>query len=238
MVEGHGSKTFSKARKFLYAEPKAAHQLLQKITDNTIAYLKAQIAAGADLVQLFDSWAGILSPNQYMTFGLPYISRICDAIAPPGPPVGGESQRSKSPQYPIKETLDKTVSPHRGDGRGAAVPIIVFSKGAYFARKELGKLKCDVVGLDWNMEIEASRKLIGDDKTLQGNLDPCLLYADMNTIKSETIKMLKTFGPKRHIANLGHGVYPDTPLDNVRCFVDTVKEFRFNRKSEIVNPKS
>lgn len=73
------------------------------------------------------------------------------------------------------------------------------------------------------MEIEESRQLIGDDKTLQGNLDPCLLYADMNTIKNETIKMLETFGPKRHIANLGHGVYPDTPLDNVKCFVDTVK---------------
>ena len=81
------------------------------------------------------------------------------------------------------------------------------------------------------MEIEESRQLIGDDKTLQGNLDPCLLYADMNNIKKETIKMLETFGPKRHIANLGHGVYPDTPLDNVKCFVDTVKEFRFNPKS-------
>lgn len=189
MVEGHGSKTFSKARKFLYAEPKAAHQLLQNITDSTIAYLKAQIAAGADLVQLFDSWAGILSPAQYMIFGLPYISRICDAID--------------------------------------NAPVTVFAKGAFFARKELGKLKCKVVGLDWNMEIEESRKLLGNDKTLQGNLDPCLLYADIDTIKSETIKMLKAFGQKRHIANLGHGVYPDTPLDNVKCFVDTVKEFRF-----------
>lgn len=193
MVEGHGSKTFSKARKFLYSEPEAAHQLLQKITDSTIAYLKTQIGAGVDLVQLFDSWAGILNPDQYRAFGLSYISRICNAIE--------------------------------------EAPVTVFAKGAYFARKELGKLKCDVVGLDWNMEIEESRQLIGNDKTLQGNMDPCLLYADMNTIKNETIKMLETFGPKRYIANLGHGVYPDTPLDNVKCFVDTVKEFRFNPKS-------
>jgi len=234
MVEGHGSKTFSKARKFLYAEPEAAHQLLQKIVDSTITYLKAQIAAGADMVQLFDSWAGILNPDQYSTFGLPYISRICDAIKESSPPPAaplqlppkGESANAQDNRRESQCTgtplIDKTVSPHRGDGRGA-VPIIVFAKGAYFARKELGKLKCDVVGLDWNMEIEESRQLIGDNKTLQGNLDPCLLYADMNTIKSETIKMLKTFGPKRHIANLGHGVYPDTPLDNVKCFVDTVK---------------
>ncbi len=189
MVEGHGSKTFTKAKKLLYAEPKAAHLLLQKITGSTINYLKAQISAGADMVQLFDSWAGILSREQYITFGLPYINRICDAI----------------------------------DG----APIIVFAKGAYFARRELGKLKCEVVGLDWNMEIEESRKLLGNDKTLQGNLDPCLLYADMKTIKNETIIMLKTFGSRRHIANLGHGVYPDTPLDNVKCFVDTVQECRF-----------
>ena len=191
MVEGHGSKTFSKAKKLLYAEPKAAHLLLQKITGSTINYLKAQISAGADMIQIFDSHAGILSSQFYEEFSLKYISDICNAI-----------------------------SQHQ-------IPVIVFAKGAYFARVELGKLKCEVVGLDWNMEIKESRKLIGNDKTLQGNLDPCLLYADMKTIKNETIIMLKKFGPKRHIANLGHGVYPDTPLDNVKCFVDTVKEFCF-----------
>lgn len=189
MVEGSGSKTFSKAKKFLYTQPHLAHQLLQKITDSTINYLKGQITAGADMLQLFDSWAGILSPAQYNEFSLKYISQICDAIN--------------------------------------EVPFTVFAKDAYFARKEMGKLNCTTIGLDWTMDIAESRQLIGDTKTLQGNMDPCLLYADYETIKSETIKMLKAFGPQRYIANLGHGLYPDLEKDKVKYFVDTIKEFRF-----------
>jgi uroporphyrinogen decarboxylase len=91
----------------------------------------------------------------------------------------------------------------------------------------MGALNCATIGLDWNMEIAESRTLIGPNKTLQGNMDPCLLYADFKTIKKETENMLKLFGPNRHIANLGHGVYPDIDKDKVKCFVDTVKEFRF-----------
>jgi uroporphyrinogen decarboxylase len=188
MVEGRGSKTFSRAKKFLYSQPKESHALLEKITESTISYLKAQIAAGADIVQLFDSWAGVLSPGQYREFAIPYISRICDAIT--------------------------------------EVPVTVFAKGAFFARKDLAELSCQVIGLDWNMGIAESREMVGN-KTLQGNMDPCLLYSDYGTIRKETVKMLKEFGPHRHIANLGHGVYPDVPADNVRCFIDTVKEFRF-----------
>jgi len=188
MIEGSGSKTFSKAKRFLYTHPQLAHQLLQKITDSTTNYLKGQIVAGADMLQLFDLWAGILSPDQYREFSLKYISKICDAIT--------------------------------------EVPMTVFAKGAFFARKEMGQLKCNTIGLDWNMEIAESRHLI-PNKTLQGNMDPCLLYSDFSTIKKETIKMLKAFGPQNYIANLGHGLYPDIEKDKVKCFVDTVKEFRF-----------
>ena len=104
------------------------------------------------------------------------------------------------------------------------VPITVFAKGAFFARHEIGQLNCAVVGLDWNMDIAESRALI-PNKTLQGNLDPCVLYGSFNQIRAEVKKMLNAFGPERHIANLGHGVYPDTDLDKVRCFIDAVKEF-------------
>lgn len=187
MIEGQGSKTFSKAKKMLYTQPKLAHSLLQKITDSTVAYLKAQITHGVDLVQVFDSWAGILSPNQYQTFSLPYIKQICDAI---------------------EET-----------------PVTVFAKGAYFARKAIGQLDCQVVGLDWNMDIRESRRLI-PNKTLQGNLDPCVLYGTNRSIESHTKKMLKSFGAKHHIANLGHGVYPDTNPDKVKCFIETVKAYQ------------
>ncbi|MBA3704659.1 MAG: uroporphyrinogen decarboxylase [Bacteroidetes bacterium] len=189
MIEGSGSKTFSKAKKFLYTQPQVAHQLLQKITDSTINYLNGQIAAGADILQLFDSWAGVLSPDQYTEFSLKYISQICDAIK--------------------------------------GVPFTVFAKDAHFARKQMGNLNCTTIGLDWTVDIAESRAIIGNTKTLQGNMDPCLLYADYNAIKKETIKMLKSFGPQRHIANLGHGLYPDLEKDKVKCFVDTVKEFRF-----------
>jgi len=190
MMEGSGSKTFSKARKVLYTNPQMAHNLLSKITQATIAYLKGQIAAGADLVQVFDSWAGILGPKQYQHFSLPYIQQICEAIT--------------------------------------EVPVTAFAKGAYNARSEMGKLPCRTIGLDWNMDIAESRQLIGQEKTLQGNLDPCQLYADFKTIEAQTKKMLNTFGPGKHIANLGHGVYPDTDPDKVKCFIDTVKAHQFS----------
>ena len=186
MTEGKGSKTFSVAKKHLYADPEFSHLLLQKITDSTIAYLKAQVAAGADMLQIFDSWAGILSPDQYRTFSLPYIKQICDAIT--------------------------------------EVPLTVFAKGAFFARAEIGALNCSVVGLDWNMDITESRQLI-PNKTLQGNLDPCVLYASFEQIRREVKKMVDQFGTQRYIANLGHGVYPDMQPDKVRCFIEAVKEF-------------
>lgn len=185
MIEGGGSKTFSKAKKMLYTQPQMAHRLLDMITQSTINYLKGQIGAGVDIIQVFDSWAGVLSPDQYREFSLKYISAICDAIQD--------------------------------------APKIVFAKGAYFSRADMNKIDCNVVGLDWNMEIAESRRLI-PDKVLQGNLDPCALYGSLEDVKRETVKMLKAFGPSGHIANLGHGLYPDTEVDKVKCFIDTVKE--------------
>jgi uroporphyrinogen decarboxylase len=188
MIEGSGSKTFSKAKKFLYTEPVLAHQLLQKITTATISYLKTKINAGVDLVQIFDSWAGILTKEQYKEFALPYIAQICDAID--------------------------------------EVPKTVFAKGAYFMRQEMGQLNCNVLGVDWNMDAMETRQLVGGSKVLQGNLDPCMLYASPEQIQAETIKLIQNFGSK-HIVNLGHGVYPDTPLDGVKAFVNTVKSYRY-----------
>jgi uroporphyrinogen decarboxylase len=190
MVEGGGSKTFSAAKKMLYTNSVLAHRTLEMITKSTINYLKGQISAGADIVQIFDSWAGILSPEQYRTFSLPYISKICDAIT--------------------------------------EVPVIVFAKGAFFARTELNKLKCEVVGLDWNMDIAESKAMM-PNKVLQGNLDPCALYGTFDDIKRETAKMLNAFGTHPHIANLGHGLYPDTDVDKVRCFIEAVKEFSLTK---------
>jgi uroporphyrinogen decarboxylase len=187
MVEGGGSKTFSKSKKLLFSEPEAAHKLLQKITDSTIDYLKGQVEAGADLIQVFDSWAGILSPQAYEVFSIPYLKQICEAID--------------------------------------SVPVTLFSKGAFFARKTMASLPCSAIGIDWNMDPIESRKIIGNGKTLQGNLDPCVLYGSEKFIEEETNSMIKAFGSQRYIANLGHGVYPDTDPQKVKRFVETVQSF-------------
>ena len=191
MVEGKGSKTFSEARKMIVRDEALAHAILEKITESTIIYLKGQIAAGANLVQIFDSWAGILSPELYREFGLKYIAQICDAID--------------------------------------EVPKTVFAKGAYFVRKNMKDIKCEVVGLDWHMHARASRSLIGEDKTLQGNLDPAILYGSDEYVVKKTIEMLDSFEGKRHIANLGHGVYPDTDAEKVKLFIETVKSYSFGK---------
>lgn len=187
MIEGSGSKTFSKARAMLYTEPVLSHKLLQMITYSTVNYLKAQIEAGVNLVQIFDSWAGILPPNQYREFSLPYISQICDAIN--------------------------------------EVPKTVFAKGAFFAREEMAQLNCETIGLDWNMGIAESRKMIGKNKTLQGNLDPAALYGSPKQVEEATIAMMEQFKGCRHIANLGHGVYPDIDPEMVKIFIQTVKNY-------------
>ena len=187
MVEGAGSKTFSKAKAMLYTEPELSHQLLSKITDSTIAYLQAQITAGADLVQVFDSWAGILSHEQYKEFAIPYLRKIADAIE--------------------------------------EVPKTIFAKDAHAAFADLSLLNYQTIGLDWTMNPEEVRKIVGTNKTLQGNLDPCVLYADKETIEKNTKKMLAQFGSERHIANLGHGVYPDIDPDHVKYYIEAIKKY-------------
>lgn len=190
MVEGGGSKTFSVARRMLYQQPEASHALLQKITTTTIAYLKGQVTHGADLLQIFDSWAGELTPVQYRTFAVPYLQQIAEALP--------------------------------------EVPKTVFAKGAWFALEDLGELPYQVVGLDWNIPPAFARARVGADQVLQGNFDPCALYGSKEDIEKNTMEMIRQFGQK-HIVNLGHGVYPDTPLDGVKAFVNTVLTMSYKR---------
>lgn len=189
MVEGSGSKTFSKAKKMIYIQPQLAHKLLQKITDATIVYLKQQVASGADLIQIFDSWAGVLSPKDFATFSLPYMDQINKAIQP-------------------------------------LVPVTLFAKDAYFSLPEIAATGCNVVGLGWSIEAKQARAILGANTVVQGNIDPCLLYADPKRIEAQAIEMMKDFG-QHHIANLGHGVYPDTPLEGVHAYIQAVKNYRY-----------
>ena len=194
MVEGSGSKTFSKAKKFLYTNPKLAHHALEKITQSSINYLLAQVEAGANLIQIFDSWAGVLSPEMHKEFSLKYMAMISDALS-------------------------------------KKVPVTIFAKDAHFALAEIKNTSCSVVGLDWSMNAYEARKTLGANKTIQGNADPCLLYADYAEIKKQTKKMLNAFGKHGYIANLGHGLYPDTEKEKVKFFVDCIKQHTFKEAS-------
>lgn len=185
LAEGQGSKNFAKARKLLYQEPQRSKQVIDRIVDVTLSYLRMQIKAGADCVQIFDSWAGVLGRDMYREFGLEPIRRICEGIRD--------------------------------------VPVIVFAKGASHAMKELKDLPCEVLGMDWTMDIAETRGIVGKERPLQGQLDPALLYADPSRIRKATREMLKAFDGHPYIANLGHGVLPDTDPEHVKVFVDTVK---------------
>lgn len=189
MVEGKGSKTWEVAKQFAYTQPELAHGLLKKITDITIAYLIAQAAAGADVVQVFDSWAGALSPEDFKTFAQPYLEQIATAVAP-------------------------------------HAPVILFPKGSWYALEDLSKSAASGLGLDWCASPQTARKLTGNNITLQGNFDPAKLLAPIPEIKKAVTKMIDGFGVKSYIANLGHGITPNVPVDHAKAFVDAVKEYR------------
>jgi len=189
MVEGKGSKTWDKAKQFAYTQPALAHQLLQKITDITISYLKNQAKAGVDTVQVFDSWAGSLSPADFKTFAQPYLFQIADAL--------------------------------KDD-----VPVILFPKGSWYALKEISESSASGVGIDWCITPQFARELTQNKITIQGNFDPAKLLAPIREIKKAVREMIDAFGTQNYIANLGHGITPNVPVDNARAFVDAVKEYR------------
>ncbi len=188
MVEGKGSKTWDKAKGFAYTQPALAHQLLQKITTITINYLKEQVKAGADTVQVFDSWAGALSPADFKIFSQPYLFQIADAL--------------------------------KDDA-----PVILFPKGSWYALKELSESSASGVGIDWCITPQFARELTGNKITLQGNFDPAKLLAPIPEIKKWVKEMIDAFGTQRYIANLGHGITPNIPVDHAKAFVDAVKDY-------------
>lgn len=188
MVEGKGSKTWDKAKQFAYVQPALAHQLLQKITNITIQYLKAQVKAGADTVQVFDSWAGSLSPADFKIFAQPYLLQIADAL--------------------------------KDDA-----PVILFPKGTWHALSDLSKSSAAGIGIDWCIDPAMARAFTNNSITLQGNFDPAKLLAPIPEIRKAVKEMIAAFGTQRYIANLGHGITPNVPVDHAKAFVDAVKEF-------------
>jgi uroporphyrinogen decarboxylase len=192
MVEGQGSKSFTQAKRLLVQDPARAHALLGRLAHAVGTYLVAQVAAGAQAVQLFDSWASALGPRDFREFALPYL---------------GEAVRI---------------------ARTAGAPVIAFAPGAGWALEEIARVTgADVIGVDWQTDAaDARRRLAGQPVALQGNLDPCWLYASPAEVRSRTRDMLAAFGGRGHIANLGHGINPDVPVSHAQAFVDAVKEWR------------
>ncbi len=190
-IQGQSSKTFDQAKTFCFTYPLLAHQLLQKITDTTIAYMRAKVKAGVDALQIFDSWGGMLSPRDYQIFSWQYILQIINALKD-------------------------------------EVPVIVFAKGCWFALEEMANSSVSALGIDWTVSPHFARQLTQHKITLQGNFDPARLFSSPTTIHEMVIEMIQQFGKDNYIANLGHGILPNTPLKNVYAFVDAVKNYTEN----------
>ena len=188
-VEGKGSKNFDTAKSFAFSYPEWTAELLQKITDTTIAYLREKVKAGVDALQLFDSWGGVLSGEDYQKYSWPYTRQIVEALS-------------------------------------QEVPVIVFAKGCWYALEEMSQSKAAALGVDWTCSPEMARKLTGGKKVLQGNLDPAWLLAPIAQIKEKTQQMIRAFGKEHYIANLGHGILPEVPVEHARAFVEAVKNFK------------
>ena len=172
----------------MFQAPDLYSKLMEKITATVISYLQAQIDAGVSAVQIFDSWAGILSPVDFEMFALPYVKKIISSL--------------------------------KGN-----VPVIYF---AHNSSAMLGLVKqsgADVVGVDWRINISDAVKSLGNDVTIQGNLDPCLLFGTKELIRERVANILKGAGDaKGHVFNLGHGILPETPVSNAIAMVDAVHE--------------
>jgi uroporphyrinogen decarboxylase len=187
MVEGGGAKEFTRFRRLLHADPGAAGALLEKLTEVTITYLKAQVAAGAQAVQLFDTWIGALSPEGFARLALPHLRRIFGAL------------------------------------EGLGVPRVYYANGGSHLLDHLPRTGADVLGLDWRSDLgEAFRR---GGLPVQGNMDPCALFADPPAIAAEAERILRLTQGMPHVFNLGHGVHPDTPCDHVKFLVDAVHAF-------------
>lgn len=191
MIEGGGSKDFQHAKRAMLAEPAFMHELLDRLAEEVGAFLLAQVEAGADVLQLFDSWAGSLTPEDYRTFALPALARAA--------------------------TIART----------SGVPLIVFPHGAPLLLEEVAvATNADVIGADWRIDPAEARRIADKlDIAVQGNLDPSVLYGSPSVIRERTLAMLRDFAGPGHIANLGHGIFPDVPVPHAAAFIDTVREW-------------
>ena len=194
MVEGGSSKEYQYIKGMMYADPGALHHLLDTLAQSVIAYLNAQIEAGAQAVMIFDTWGGVLSRQMYREFSLAYMHQIVDGL--------------------------------KREHEGQIIPVTLFTKGGGAWLEATAETGCNAVGLDWTIDIDEARQRVGEQVALQGNLDPCVLYADADTIRAQVSDIITRFGNHPgHVFNLGHGIHQHVDPDNLRVLVDAVHEF-------------
>jgi uroporphyrinogen decarboxylase len=193
LIEGVGAKDFVKTKSLMYQDPRSWHLLMEKLSAVVISYLNAQVRAGAKVVQLFDSWAGTLSPQDYEEFVLPHSQRVFYALS-------------------------------------AEVPTIHFATGTAGILEQMKTAGGDIIGVDWRIDLDAAWRRLGYAVGIQGNLDPAVLIGPPERIESRVAAILHTVGGRPgHIFNLGHGVLPQTPEENVVTMVQAVHRLSKDR---------
>jgi uroporphyrinogen decarboxylase len=201
MVEGGGTRNYAEIKRMMYREPMTIHRLLDKLADTIILYINAQIEAGAQVVQLFDTWAGELSAADYEEFALPYERKVFERI-----------HRDSSGRDP------------QGRGpSGSAVPAILYVNGCSHILEKMAGSGADVLSIDWRIDLAEARRRVGDKVALQGNLDPCELLGTPETIVESVKDTLKKGGGLGHVMNLGHGILPMVPVENAKAFIEAAK---------------
>ena len=194
LIEGHRTRDFVKTKKLMYRNPETWHLLMDKLSTSMGTYLRAQVNAGADAVQVFDSWIGCLSPADYHTYVLPYSQRVFSYL------------------------------------EGRAIPRIHFGTGTATMLDEMRQAGGDVFSIDWRIPIDVAWQKLGHDRAIQGNLDPVVLLAGSDLIRVKTADILTRVGNRPgHIFNLGHGILPETPQENVKQLVEFVHEYTKTR---------
>lgn len=184
MVEGQTRDGFATAKGFLYQEPKTFRELLHRIAHATVPYLKAQIAAGAAAVQLFDTWCGELNLRDYQEFALPAVQEIISEIS-------------------------------------GSVPVIYYTKASKHLLPAAARSGANVLSVDWRVDLGEVRGALGPKIALQGNVDPAVLLGPAEKIREVTLDTVSALAGRGHILNLGHGILPNTPVENAQLFVET-----------------
>jgi uroporphyrinogen decarboxylase len=190
MIEGGGSKNYIQTKKLMYSQPEVFDELLRKLVSVTGEYAAEQVRAGADVVQIFDSWVGCLSVDDYRQYVLPRTTQLVQAL------------------------------------KRSGAPIIYFGTDSATLLSSMKETGADVIGLDWRIPLDQGWVKLGDRGAVQGNLDPVVLFSDWPEIEVRTREILRRAGGRAgHIFNLGHGILPETPVENVKRLAQFVQEY-------------